>query len=499
LKIENKMKKQNKYLISSILIIGFFCFMNESIGQVKVLNIPEKFMVPLENVKLEKSSKTYKKAWLVFSDRDDNPAYATPELGSVKNTARFMESFYVIDESGSYLQLARGGTLDPATGTIKNHEEFGWMPKDNLLLWAHCMVTEKSEIPKKVMILNTVEYTKENPSESEMNVLRFHKKPNLTVPSGIESRLFEVFFIYKKSTDGRSYLLGRSSKIGGLTNPENYIVGWAPRTRLNFWDHRIAIEPNWIRNDANNRKNHGIKALIFKDSLSAMKYKLGLPFDSNQVVWDSDPFEKRLSGEVMRFPYISSKNGIIKVLFIKSSESPSINKSNQRNEDKSRNTNTPEPIIYGFTANYVKGCSSPLFQNVLFLTQEEFATMVADLRELSKYGSTNDSRRAMYNAWLEILKDHIGRGISEEELSSWSFEKITETVFGLPSQSEFIKNVRLQDITDPSRMQDRDFIAWQSKIERQAETLKKIINDDYPYSFRSNDEVYYWIAQSQLP
>jgi hypothetical protein len=125
--------------------------------------------------------------------------------------------------------------------------------------------------------------------------------------------------------------------------------------------------------------------------------------------------------------------------------------------------------------------------------------MVADLNKLSNSRSMNESRRAMYNAWLGILKDHIGGGISEEELTSWSLEKITETVFGLPSQSEFIKNVRLQDITDPSRMQDRDFIAWQSKIERQAETLKKILNDDYTYSFRSNDEVYYWIAQSQLP
>jgi hypothetical protein len=306
-----------KYQIIALCFIGTLFFQNNAVGQT-VLPIPNKYYQPT-TTKIEDLSPTTDvrngSYWIVYSDRENNKTYASPGGSVEKKSLNFMEELYVIGESNIYLHVAKDPDFDTRLGSFSNKfEDFGWIDKNNLLLWNNCIVSDNSKITKKAMILNTIVSAKELKEGESKNIVQFYKEPGILTKTGNESRLFNVFFIYKIDKKNKSYLLGKNQKITDKKNVTNDITGWVSTNRVNTWDHRIALEPNWIDDAATERKNKNKKAMAFNDELSASNYQKDLPVSNISAIWQADPYDKRNIGDWRRFPILQSKsNGIYRI------------------------------------------------------------------------------------------------------------------------------------------------------------------------------------------
>ena len=277
-------------------------------AQVKIMRQPKQYAEPNDNTEVRTVSGDFAfKPWQVYSDRSDNKTYTTEDGSTVSKVLGFMDHFYVLNETKTRIHLAKvaPGALNTSDLTVTNYEDFGWADKESMLLWNRGITAQKTGMNRKVIVINTVEWAKHTKAGDESEIVEFFKKPDLTQKTGRRSQLFQIFYVYKASPDRKSLLIGRTSEISDAKNAENEVVGWVDRLRLVFWDHRVAIEPNWQEEAVKERRAKGVKSMVFRDKPSAERFSASLTVDRNSVLWDSDPYDKRRKGDYKRFPYIS--------------------------------------------------------------------------------------------------------------------------------------------------------------------------------------------------
>jgi len=274
----------------------------------KVLNRPMKYNQPEsdDNLKIDytmtKESKRMSIVWEVYSDRNNNTTYHSPD-GNEYKEVQFLDKLYVLKEKEKYLHVVKDPKLRRDT-LSSEAVDLGWIPKSKLLLWANSLVTQRGRINRKAMILNTVEQLKTEKPGDKPNIVKFRKGPGGgSTPTGQEGQLFQFFYIYKKSQDGNYYLLGKNSFFGS-TSVNSVIRGWVPSDRAVRWFNRVAIEPNWNYESVQERKNNK-KVKFFRHLSAAKKYKRGENVDDKEIIWDNDPLSsERLIGEWRRFPVL---------------------------------------------------------------------------------------------------------------------------------------------------------------------------------------------------
>lgn len=289
-----------------LIILPFVTFCQSDISGKKVLMNPEKYKVPVENISISKTASIVEgEMWVVYSDRKNNFTTKKPGGSSTYKNINFMEKFYVLEDLGKYIHIIKDPEIS-YDGICSNFvKDYGYIEKDKMLLWIHCLVTEEAKIDKKAMILNTIDAIKKRQAKKikkEDNFVSFYKDPNLIIKSNKKSRLYEIFFIYK--LEKNSVLLGRINRISTGTDVTKIIVGWMPKTRINFWDHRIALEPNWDEFAVKDRKFNKIKASVLSDVTFAKKFGRDGNAKDRAIYWDADPYEKRNIGDWRRFPIL---------------------------------------------------------------------------------------------------------------------------------------------------------------------------------------------------
>lgn len=279
-----------------------------------ILDMPDKYQYPTVDLDTESRNPVTLRGtlWQVYSDRANNPTYREPGGSpNPKLTLDFLDAFFVVAEYKNYLRLVK----DPKRKRNKLSSQaidFGWVPKENLLLWKHCLVTNLQEkINKKAMVLNTKE-TLKGPEDivAETDFITFSKDPGFKRQTTKISKLFEVFYIYK--IEGNSVLLGNDARITGTEDQVNDIIrGWVPRNRINFWDHRLAIEPNMSKDAIRERKNNlDYMPRIMLDKPTTEKYIQLAPYNQNNVIWENGDKKVRRIGQWRRFPIISNENSL---------------------------------------------------------------------------------------------------------------------------------------------------------------------------------------------
>lgn len=289
-----------------ILLLGFALQLFAQKGKI-VLEEPAKYKVPIEGILLNQATDVIKgTTWQLASDRDNNPTFDKAGGTTVMKKLSFLEGdLYAMEEQGNYLHIYKDPKMSFTGELSEAAVDFGWISKDKLLLWKHCLVTPKGEINKKAMVLNTVASIKSNSTSGDGKMIQFFKDPAMTLESENESQLFQVFFVYKIDIVNNSVLLGKSSVIRHQEYLKDNIVGWVPKDRVTSWDHRIAVEPNWLPEAVNERKGRNMKAMVFRTESDARVYNVSRAF------WDADPYEDRNIGDWRRFPVLDNNNGII--------------------------------------------------------------------------------------------------------------------------------------------------------------------------------------------
>ena len=138
----------------------------------------------------------------------------------------------------------------------------------------------------------------------------------------------------------------------------------------------------------------------------------------------------------------------------------------------------------------------PLFKPVLFLSQEDLYEMNLNMKKLVDKSSPGPKlRKNLQETYKTVLKNHIGK----IDMTS-TIKMLNDQLFGIPSTSEFLRDVRLQDITDERIVTDGQIRAYLDYMFQKYSDISKILNTtEYPYKFKSGDMNYYWIELDKMP
>jgi hypothetical protein len=156
---------------------------------------------------------------------------------------------------------------------------------------------------------------------------------------------------------------------------------------------------------------------------------------------------------------------------------------------------TKQYSITGYAIANLEGLKYPLFNNVLFLSHVDLAGTLQKLDALCNYtyNTNNELRMRLYNAWIEILKNHLG-DLDISDYENKSVAELQEVVFGVPSTSKLLNDIKLRDIKDEKNLEFDKVMIYQNELKKTFNAISEICaSSNYKYSFMSNNFRYYWI------
>ena len=252
-------------------------------------------------------SRTY--AWLVISDRDNNPLFDSPS-GRPFTAISFGQSFFVLEEQAEWIKIARpyvNGLKIDSMGTVVQ----GWIPKSNMLLWSTGLVDQVSRIHRKVVLLNRADDINNVVTLADKLQVDLYREPRGgTVHSSI--RIHDFYFVYKREAD--RILIGKSPALTEFDISHN-LMGWISESRAVRWDNRICLEPNFEPEAfEERRKNSQFRIKAFGGASFADLFCCKPGDKPDGVFWSDDPVGlpsrylssdgKRFKGNVMRMPLL---------------------------------------------------------------------------------------------------------------------------------------------------------------------------------------------------
>jgi len=314
------MKSRKVLFLQGLFIVSMTLFQSKILVAQRIMQVPVDYYNPTGAVLSSSTSDVDKKNnWIVCSDRDNNPTYEKPGgAGEKKNVMSFMETFYVTEEKGEYLHLYKWeeGVRDLSKGNKLNGKakDYGWAPKDKLLLWLNCLVTPK-QLSKKVLPIVKMSTINKNMKDyiDESNQLKIFSDPALTKQNANAIKMFQFLFIYKEV--GKNILVG----IGNKTNfnrAKYDLLGWIDSDIVQEWSDRVCLEPNWDIDAVNERKQKSVKASLFTKPTSVTAWQSS-GFSPQSPIWDEEAYSTvRKEPEWKRFPILEDENGIVKTGYV---------------------------------------------------------------------------------------------------------------------------------------------------------------------------------------
>jgi len=303
--------------------------------RAKVIQTPIDYIKPTINVdiigiKEKVSASGGRYDWVVSSDRNNNIVYDKPDGIPNGMSMDFMESFYVIGENNTYLQLIKYNPAIISSGTsrrvdMKKAEYYGWVSKNKLLLWRNPLVNVITNSDIKGLAVHSVGRLVKGLGGEQQ--LIFYNSPTLEKMTKNENdiRLSTPLYVYDKKND--SYLLGTSPELRRSNAASKKIIkGWMSDKYIRLWESRLCLEPNSHPKAVAERKSKGIKANLFTNYDAALRFKTGKVVSLSKILWDDDQYEQSYSPSQNRMPIMGEiegkiyKTGVITEVFNKSNK-----------------------------------------------------------------------------------------------------------------------------------------------------------------------------------
>ena len=442
-------------------------------GGLKVFELPEKYIMTDESSNLlpDPENIIRGRVWVVYSDRENNKTYRSPGKNSriLISDIPFLEKFYVIDETNEYLHIIKENNLSSRFTVSRNAKDYGWIPKNKLLMWENCLVTANNKSLKRVILYN-----------SGTNSIDFlYSSPKLsTVISHFSMQPPAILYVYKETPN--SLLVATNKRISNL-DKHGYALGWVSSQRLVRWNYPVCLEPNWDKDAVKERIKNNVEPEIFSSINKAEKFKKGKKLI--HFLWKSDNTESinygRFSGEFFRLPIIADFNGGLSEVII-------MDKTSHKAYGKS-----------GYAAESVNHLKYPIFRKVLFLSRIELSNIIRDYNLLiTAYirGRANE----LQTTFLQLLKSKTGK-TDDTWFLNLSIGETTQILYGAKSESD-LTNLKLRSLVNLSIITPPDLGNYINRLKTNATHLNMIFNNDkYQYSFKMFNEIYYWIPVSLIP
>lgn len=289
-------KLQANFVLLTVLILLPIIFF----GQTRVLQTPEKYLMPTENVEHPKPDDVLSsRPWFVFSDRSDNPVYATSESIATNSVLDFGEACVALEVKNNRLLLARPEDIRRGL-VLPGKTPIGWVDFEKLLLWNNCLKTETCKLDKKAMVLNVF---------NSDNSIVIGQTPKFYSGAGASfdtlgdagTGIAQKYFVYKEAAD--YFLLGSSSSIQKL-DFWDVVSGWIPKKYCTIWNTNLALEINWYPDAVGEREQMGNSVLVWENKIGAENFNK----DAKLVFFESPMYLKRTNGFLNHFLLLEQNN-----------------------------------------------------------------------------------------------------------------------------------------------------------------------------------------------
>lgn len=287
-------------------------------AQKKALGTPENFKRPkdIEGYFLTDTRNKIKAPWIVICDREGIQTYNDKDLTSPKEKLNFKDWFYVSEESESKIRIFKGNVNSASLKIEGEKKDFGWIEKEKILLWTSGLTDAKTQIDSKAFLLNKAEEVKKIMKLDNKELVKIYTGPETAETIG-DKTIYEFYFIMKK--EGGKFLLSKNVTINPYVNIDD-LIGWVPQGRLEVWNTRICLEPNFEKQSFEERRgNKNFQMVAYGDEGSAIAHGKSGERNDSKAIWANDPVQlkpsdlagdsRRFKGGVVRFPMLSNRKG----------------------------------------------------------------------------------------------------------------------------------------------------------------------------------------------
>jgi|GEM_PF-3024229 len=511
-----------------VQVIFYFFVWSACSAQIeskRAVDLPQLLIKPTVSTIFEDAYKPAQtRTWTVFSDRQNNLAFTQPHGNLIKGSLQFMDDFYVIERKGDYLRIAKDNNISDAGVFSSEVEEYGWIHFDQLLLSEHCLVNDFKQPLKAILANLPIKSIYDDRFKQEVllaDSLMAYYDPALNFPTGKPLVSCEIHFVFKILHD--AVLIGTSERLSS-DDPVSTILGWVSKDHVLIWDNRIAIEPNCYPKSVGEREHYKKPAKVFYDPVSATIYGNGGEVNDEYVIWQDEYKYERLPGDIMRFPILSLNGNLLKVgiwgniSWVNGSgyqqidiKSVKFNRSIEQfpydfqsiNEIGFKNHHLPfldlklNDYFYteGFATYTNKALDYPMFSFVFLLSRSELGYLVNLIENLT----TNPTRRHVQTQLLEFSLKTL-QGNSPDQILEMTVDELLPLTFGIPINKNYFGNSKLRDLSKSWLVSDDDFNHFVAVLKEKHTSIKSIFNqNNYPYSFASNQQVYFWLDIELFP
>jgi hypothetical protein len=260
-----------------------------------------------------------KKAWVAYSDRDNNATYSSAGGGSATgNPLSFMQKVYIAKMANvngkAYALVFSSDNIVKGNSIPKDAEWYGWLSVDNLLLWEQCPRNAQSIYQKGIVVGDPKHSTniQQNPP--------FHTSPSDRSATNGNAKNLEPLFIMKVSSGANKFCLLSKDYI--ISNNPQSVSGWLnAKVYVQEWSHRLCIEPTYNSTAVAYYKNKGIYPTCFKntDFGNASNFYAGQKVSESSKFWGYKQMStRRMPARIFRFPVLgkSTNENILEVATI---------------------------------------------------------------------------------------------------------------------------------------------------------------------------------------
>ncbi|MDB5090003.1 MAG: hypothetical protein JWR09_3997 [Mucilaginibacter sp.] len=234
-----------KNILSILLTCSLFAANAQSPVSIskKVVTLPKSFEKPNEHTSIYNSEQKTGLPWIVFSDRAENYTYTSPGGTLIMKKLNFMDPFYVSEEKNGFIKLIKyqpGMVQGKKLTNKKAAQSYGWISKSKVLPWQSAFVSTTGFPSKYIAIING-----KNPMlmpdfyYDKTDSAYVYTSPDLNKKK-TKVALDEVVYAYKKSDDGKKFLIGSDAQLVA-DSAAHSVYGWIAADALHSWGDRLYI------------------------------------------------------------------------------------------------------------------------------------------------------------------------------------------------------------------------------------------------------------------
>lgn len=255
--------------------------------------------------------------WVVYSDREQNPTYTSPDKSIRCGELKFGEKVCIAEIKGD-MALIYSDEKARYPEIPQNIKSKGWIPMENLLLWNKCPTDQRGVLRKGIIAINLNKMSKGEKFQQK----KYNSPDNLSQSSPLNTDM-NFYYVMKETEDGEYALLCTGAQV----NSAQTFYGWVNKNAYTEWNQRSCLEPNWLPKFVETHRNQRVQ--IYEDASR-----------SSQATWwefgatngDLNPLYKyRMAKEQLRFPILSQPdiNGMVLCTSFADRTAGSINKASK--------------------------------------------------------------------------------------------------------------------------------------------------------------------------